>query len=192
MASRPADFGVLLARVGRALERQDLEFMVIGGQAVLLHGRPRLTEDIDLTLAAGPDALATVLAVCELEHLTPLPEDVYEFVRRTFVLPSADESTSVRIDFIFSTTPYEREAIRRAIRVEVEGHSVPFATPEDLVLHKVFAGRARDIEDAVSVIRRSGPDFDWSALLTWAEAFAEVPGREDLPHRLEALRQEAE
>jgi len=31
--------------------------MLVGGQAVLLHGRPRLTEDTDITLGVGPDEL---------------------------------------------------------------------------------------------------------------------------------------
>ncbi len=58
---RPPDFSDLIAGISRELRAQRLSFMLIGGQAVLLHGRPRLTEDIDITLAAGPARLADVL-----------------------------------------------------------------------------------------------------------------------------------
>lgn len=51
----------------------------------------------------------------------PLHEHVDDFVRETFVLPAADPETRIRIDFIFSTTPYERQAVDRATRVELEG-----------------------------------------------------------------------
>lgn len=55
MASRPGpDFGRFLGALSRALEAGDLPFMVIGGQAVLVHGQPRLTQDIDITLGVEP------------------------------------------------------------------------------------------------------------------------------------------
>lgn len=164
--------------------------MLIGGQAVLLHGTPRLTEDIDLTLAEGPEALPRVLDVCGSLGLEPLPDDVEAFVRDTFVLPAAEPDSRIRIDFIFSTTPYERQAIERAERVMLEGVEVPFATAEDLIIHKLFAGRARDLEDAVAVVRRQSDRLDWEYLERWTTTFAEVPGREAMPDQLSALREE--
>jgi hypothetical protein len=155
---------------------------------VLLHGRPRLTEDIDLTLGVGPDRLPDVQRVCATLELTPLPADVAAFVRQTFVLPARDVPSGLRVDFIFSTTPYERQAIERAVRVALEGEAIPFATAEDLLIHKLFAGRPRDWEDAESVVRRKGPELDWAYLERWIGEFAAVPGREDLPARLASLR----
>jgi predicted nucleotidyltransferase len=188
MASHPRpDFQELIAMVARELAARDLPFMVIGGQAVLVHGRPRLTQDIDITLGVGPDALDEVLAIARAAGLDPVPEDPASFVRRTFVLPAVQPSTGIRVDFIFSTTPYEAEAIRRASRVEIRGVSVPFATPEDLILHKLFAGRPRDLEDAESVVHRKRDEIDWEYLQRWAQEFAAVPGRETMPRRVEAL-----
>lgn len=42
------DFKTFLTEIGRGLERSDIPFMIIGGQAVLVHGEPRLTQDIDV------------------------------------------------------------------------------------------------------------------------------------------------
>lgn len=190
MATRPPDFEALLAGLTEELKARGLDFMLIGGQAVLLHGRPRLTEDIDLTLAAGPEALSRVLGVCEALQLDPLPEDVEAFVRETFVLPAAEPSTSIRVDFIFSTTPYEQQAIDRAVPVELGGVEVPFATAEDLILHKLFAARPRDLEDAATVIRRQQGKLEWDYLDRWAEEFAALPEHGDLPDRLAELRGE--
>ena len=39
-------FGNLLEKVALALDSERLPYMVIGGQAVLLHGEPRLTKDV--------------------------------------------------------------------------------------------------------------------------------------------------
>jgi len=188
MASHPPDFAGLLAKLTRALESREIAFMLIGGQAVLLHGRPRLTEDIDLTLAAGPRALPLVLDSCEELGLVALPESPHAFVRDTFVLPAGDPGSGIRIDFIFSTTSYERQAVGRAVSVELRGVDVPFATAEDLIIHKLFAGRARDLEDVESVVRRRGAELDWPYLEEWAARFAEIPGREKMPEAVRELR----
>jgi hypothetical protein len=190
-ASRTADFGELIARLARALSARDLSFMLIGGQAVLLHGEPRLTQDVDVTLAASPEQLDDVLAVCSAAGLSPLPEDVANFVRNTFVLPAADPSTGIRVDLVFSTTPYESEAIRRAVLIDIEGENVPFASAEDLILHKLFAGRPRDLDDATGVVRRKGDALDWAYIRKWAAEFSRVEGREDLPDQVRALQRDA-
>ncbi|MDP3775767.1 MAG: nucleotidyl transferase AbiEii/AbiGii toxin family protein [Gemmatimonadales bacterium] len=188
MASRPAELPSFVAALARALDERGLPFMLIGGQAVLVHGRPRLTEDIDVTLGADPSRLADVLAVCATLGLEALPRDLERFVRDTFVLPARDPATGIRVDFIFSTTPYEPQAIERADHLTIGGADVPVATAEDLILHKLFAGRARDIEDAESVVRRKGGALDWDYLRRWAREFAGVRGRESLPPQVEQLR----
>ena len=103
---------------------------------------------MDIALGVDSTHLPDVLAVCEELNLESLPADVQDFVRSTFVLPAVDRETGIRVDLIFSTTTYEAEAISRAQPVEVGEAVVPFATAEDLIIHKLFAGRPRDIEDA--------------------------------------------
>jgi len=100
--------------------------------------------------------------------------------------------SGIRVDFIFSTTPYEQEAIARAEHHELAGVPIPFATAEDLILHKLFAGRARDWEDAVSVVRRKGEGLDWQFIRRWAIEFAQIPGREEMPAQVDRLRQDAQ
>src|SRR5687768_11342892 len=100
MASTAADFAGLIVRLARALAGRDLPFMLVGGQAVLLHGEPRLTQAVDVTLGASPARLDDALVACREAGLSPLPEDVAAFVRDTFVLPAADRETGIRVDLI--------------------------------------------------------------------------------------------
>ena len=188
MGSPPPDLASFLAALTAELEQRGLHFMLIGGQAVLLHGRARFTEDVDVTLAAGPDALPVLRAACAALSLSPLPEDPEAFARRTFVFPVRHTESAIRVDFIFSTTDYESQAIARATRVPLAGAHVPFATAEDLLIHKLFAGRARDIEDAEGIVRRQRTTLDWDYLERWVAEFALVPGREGMPSALARLR----
>ncbi len=186
----PPDFPRFIAALARALELEGVPFMLIGGQAVLLHGRPRLTEDIDVTLGVDPSRLASVQHVCTALGLTPLPTNVEAFVQETYVLPARHAEQAIRVDFIFSTTPYERQAIDRADRIVLDGVPVPFAAAEDLIIHKLFAHRPRDMEDVRGVVRRKGHVLDWHYLDTWAQIFAEVPGREGMPDEMSQLRRD--
>lgn len=144
-------FAQLLERLAQGLDQAGLPYMIIGGQAVLLYGEPRLTRDIDITLGVDVDRLADLVALVDQLHLRPLAEPE-SFARRTMVLPCADPETDIRIDFIFSFTPYERDAIARATVVNIGTTRVRFATVEDLIVHKMLAGRPRDLEDIRSVL----------------------------------------
>jgi hypothetical protein len=61
--------------------------MVMGGQAVLVHGEPRLTRDIDVTLGLTTDNIAAVLAAVGSVGLKVLVDSPEAFVRNTWVLP---------------------------------------------------------------------------------------------------------
>lgn len=187
---RRPDFKKLIAGVAEAFLKEELPFMLIGGQAVLLYGQPRLTEDIDIALGVSPDELPRVLGVCKELGLEFLPSDIEAFVRETFVLPALDNESRIRIDFIFSDLPYERQAINRSVGVVLEDVTVPFASPEDLILHKLFSGRPRDLEDIEGVVRIRNEELDWGYIEKWAGEFTSIEGRENLREQVRTIRSE--
>jgi len=54
----------LIKKTARQLDQQKIPYMIIGGQAVLLYGRPRLTRDIDITLGIDTDKFDSIEEVC--------------------------------------------------------------------------------------------------------------------------------
>jgi hypothetical protein len=179
----------LMIRVASGLAEAGIPYMLVGGLAVAFHGIPRFTEDIDVTLGLDAEDIDKVLTLCERIGLSALPEDSGEFVRSTNVLPAQDLASGVRVDFLFSSLPYERSAIGRSSGISVQGTEVRVATPEDLILYKLFAGRPRDVEDARGIVTVRGETLDWEYLRKWAVEFSVVPGREGLPGAIEELEQ---
>jgi predicted nucleotidyltransferase len=182
-------FETILSRIGISLSKHNLPYMVIGGQAVLLYGEPRLTRDIDITLGVDVDHLGEVLAVVQELNLKPLPEEIESFVKETMVLPALDEQTGIRVDFIFSYTPYEKEAIKRARKIEILGQEVNIASPEDLIIHKIFAGRPRDREDVRTVMLKN-PDIDLPYIREWLKKFDESSEEKDFLKTFEGIVKE--
>src|SRR4030042_6657646 len=104
-------FQKLLEKIALALEERSIAYMVIGGQALLLYGEPRLTRDIDITLGIGVLELGRLKRVIPGIGLKVLVKKEKEFVERNLVLPTMDQKSGIRVDFIFSSSPYERKGI---------------------------------------------------------------------------------
>lgn len=168
-------FKELIERIAVSLDQDRIPYMIIGGQAVLYYGEPRFTKDIDITLGIDADSLSKVLVLTSELNLTILVNDVEDFVKKTMVLPLLDASTGVRVDFIFSHSQYERQAIERAKGVKFGKTSVKFALLEDVVIHKIIAGRPRDMED-VSTILLKNPEYDYQYISRWLRKFDDSLG----------------
>jgi hypothetical protein len=182
-------FKDLLRKIGQKLYDSGLPYMVIGGQAVLLYGTPRLTKDIDITLGVNIDKLKTALKVIEDLGLIVIPDEPEDFVKKTYVLPAKDLRTGIRVDLIFSFTPYEKQAIERAKPVYFDDTAVMFSSVEDLIIHKIFAGRPRDFEDAAAVMLKN-PDFDVDYIEKWLKELDHSMDSDEFSNRFGEIRQQ--
>ncbi len=165
-------FERLLERIAQVLDEGAVRYMVIGGQAVLLYGEPRLTKDIDVTLDVSPERLSTVLPLLDAMGLEPLV-DPEPFVQETMVLPCQHAETGIRVDLIFSFSPYEQGAMERVHLVELGRTQVRFASPEDIIVHKIVAGRPRDLEDVKSILSKN-PGVDQPYVRHWLREYGEA------------------
>ena len=115
-----------------------------------------------------------------------LPESPARFVGQTMVLPCLDNESGIRIDFVFSNSEYERQAIERARRIRIGKAQVCFATVEDLIIQKIIAGRPRDLEDARIVLaKKEGADLEY--VRCWLKQIEESLG-EPFLQSLEEIR----
>ncbi len=96
------------------------------------------------------------------------------------------QTTGLRVDFIFSWTPYEQEALRRARQVLVQGYPVRFASPEDVIIHKMLAARPRDLEDISSILRKQSLDLNY--IRGWLRQFGSSLGKDLLSDFESVLR----
>src|SRR5262245_9424666 len=138
----------LLAAFGRAMRRRRWRWYVFGGQAVLAHGRPRLTADVDVTVdlaGASVHALVSELERSGFELRFPLSQ---EFLEAAKLLPVVHASTGFPVDVVLANSDFQKEFLDRREMVDVAGAKVPMISAEDLVATKILAGRRKDLEDA--------------------------------------------
>jgi len=166
----------LIKKIAKEFKKNKIEYMIIGGQAVLIYGAPRLTKDIDITLGADIDRYEEILKVAQNLKLKILPKDPYRFVKETKVLPLFDEKTGFRIDLIFSFSEYAKEALNRVNKIKIDNTYVNYVSIEDLIINKIISGRERDIEDIKSILIKN-KKIDKKYILKWLREFEKVLNR---------------
>ena len=141
-----------LAALARALETLDARWYLFGAQAALLYGAARLTADIDVTVRLGDQNTAELIRVLEASGFTLRVRDVDDFVARTRVLPLLHRGSGMPVDLVLAGPGLEELFLKRRRRRMLDGVSVPVASPEDMVVMKVLAGRGKDEDDAVAIL----------------------------------------
>lgn len=162
--SDPPDAAEVLLEVVQRLRETEFTFMVVGAFAVMAHGRPRTTADIDVSVN---------LPFRERDRLRGVLEELGDEVEeRTSpqwgkrLVTTHPSGLEIEVFFVSGHPFYRREFDRRVTRT-VRGEEVPFISPEDLVLRKLVNHRKRrgeDWADAESVARVQGTDLDLAYL----------------------------
>lgn len=174
-----------------ALEVQDLcrkkgwGFCFIGGLAVLRWGEPRLTRDIDLTiLAEFGDEEPVVEGL--LSRFAARFDNAREFaLQHRVALLAADNG--IPVDVALGALDFEKRAVQRASAWDVDGASLCTCGAEDLLVHKVFAGREKDWVDVAGIIMRQRGGLDRDLMLDELAPLLELKGSSSDVDRLRQL-----
>jgi hypothetical protein len=153
---------------------------------VLVWGRPRLTADVDVTIRLRTEGTVSFRNAMEDAGFRLRVPDPEAFVARTRVLPFLHVATQLPLDVVLAAPGIEDTFIERAVRVEIEGLSVPVASPEDLIVMKILAGRPKDLEDVRTVLTERLNKLDVAYIRSTLGMIETALGRSDLLPLLEA------
>lgn len=125
---------------------------MFGAQAVILYGVPRLSADVDVTLALVPDAPEVFTREMATAGFALRVTDS-DFVRRTRVMPFVHLATGMPLDVVLAGSGLEDEFLDRAKPVDLGGTAARVIDLGDLIVAKVLAGRPKDLDDVTSLWR---------------------------------------
>jgi hypothetical protein len=156
-----------LADVVEVLRRHRVsDFAFTGGVAVGVWAIPRQTHDLDLCGALPLEEVDRLLALND--GIRSGSEELPDIVR--FRVRDWD------VDLFVSKSPYDRECLRRAVSVSVEGVEVKVVTAEDLLIHKMIKLRndrrrlLQDFADIRAIIETrvdAAGSLDWNYVRAW-------------------------
>ena len=153
-----------------ALDRHRVDYALIGGLAVALHGVERNTMDIDISVIVSPENMQQlVLAAQELglKPMLPVPLETLMQIEtlkewhaqrhlQAFSLHGSGPA-GVSLDVLLFPAVDPAAMCRRALRLNVAGVPVVLATIDDLIALKQSAGRPIDLSDIEHLNRINKP-----------------------------------
>ena len=164
-----------LLEIAKFLESKRIPYAVIGGIAAAVWGRPRATQDADLTVLVPLDQERSFLEDLVRTFPGRIP-DAIDFARKSRVA-LLTASNGVSLDVALGIPGYQEEMLRRARAIEIEqGISVQVCSPEDLIIHKAVAGRGQDRQDILAILERRSSDLDLEYVRRWLAQFDEALG----------------
>ena len=142
-----------------AFGARSVRHALIGGLAISMRGRPRLTEDIDFLVDVPQIALPGLLEALIERGFTLDPAVVIkEYVREHI---TSFRLGPVRIDWLKPVLPFYSRAIADAKPLDwSEGHPVRVATAEGLILTKMVAFRSLDQMDIDTLLTANRDTID--------------------------------
>ena len=143
----------------QALNDCQVEYLVVGGYAVMKYTEPRYTKDLDVWVhnttqnaARLFNALAKFGAPLQDDGVTPETFNQDGMVYQIGVAP-------VRIDILTQISGVQfAGAWQSRIASAIFGVPVHFISLEDLIANKQAAGRNRDLEDLKAILERTKAD----------------------------------
>jgi predicted nucleotidyltransferase len=128
------------------LNEQKVEYLVIGGYAVVFHGYPRFTGDIDFWINPTEENIDRVLAVLKKFGCGSLGVKREDLLNPDIVHQFGQQP--LRIDILsYVEGASFAECYRRKKTKTVGGVKIHLLSREDLIRNKQLVGRPRDLED---------------------------------------------
>ncbi len=144
----------------KALSNAEVDYVVVAGFAVILHGYLRATAGLDLVLGLSAENCQRGLkALSDIGFLPRVPISLYEFCipenRRKWVeksnmlvFPLWDPDNPLRSLDLFVEEPIEFSQLMNDASIkDVDGVEIRVASIEHLIEMKQTAGRPRDLDD---------------------------------------------
>jgi hypothetical protein len=131
----------------------EVEYLVVGGLALALHGAPRYTGDMDLYVRPSPDNARKIMAA-----LTAFGFGSAGIATDDFLLPGRVIQLGfppVRIDLTTSISGVSwEEACRNKVVDDYGGVSAPFIGRNEFMANKAATGRKKDLGDLEALEKR--------------------------------------
>ncbi len=170
-----------LRHVWLALEPLGVPVAVMGGMALAAWKHVRATKDIDLLLGIGENDPNHVLERLRAAEIRPKQDPPLttvgglQIVQLLYEPP--DSFVDLQIDLFLAESDYHREALRRRVPTRLPGLDIEIAvlTCDDLILHKLLAGRIIDRADAAALLRANRESLQFDYLLRWTGSLELAP-----------------
>jgi len=168
--ARRMKFSDLFSKAVTLLENAEVDYLLIGGVAIGVWGKPRVTQDVDFIVFIPREDIEKIIKKGK----------ILGFQFKKVAHPQFPEAGVFKlyygiyhVDFIIASTELEKIAFKRKVKVRIFGKEVFVPSKEDLILLKLIPGRGIDIFDAENIAKRYSGKLDKKYLQEWAQKLSD-------------------
>lgn len=169
-----------LRQVWQTLEASGARLAVMGGPALVSWRHIRATRDVSLVMEVPADDVDRLLAVLRAADIEPRRRPAVTQLGKLRIIQCLYEPPGalmdLNVDLLLADCAYQRHALDRRVPEQLAGLNLFILACEDLILHKLLAGRLIDRADCVALLRLQRADLDWAYLKNWAAQLAVSDG----------------
>lgn len=184
---QPQLLSTVACALGRWLEAESVPFVLIGGMAVSLAGRPRMTQDIDVLVRLDDVRWTSFVESGARFGFLPRMADCVEFAGSSRVLLVRHEAAGIDVDIVLAGMPLEDDIIANGHPLRIGDAVVFLPRTEDLIIMKSVARRPKDIADIEALVE-AAEHVDWDYVSHWTRQFAETLDAPEIQEIIETLR----
>lgn len=143
-----AQFKNFLNRVVDVLKEVNIEYVIVGGVAIIISGRARTTTDLDLIIENNLEKIRLFMDKLKEYDFDVLPDQVEYALKEGFQLSIFDNRSILRIDISIAKSSHAQETLRTAKEVDYEGIKLKIASIEQILLGKLlYIGNIDDLTE---------------------------------------------
>lgn len=153
MTKLPPDFADLLVELSEA----NVDFVLVGGWAVILYGHVRGTDDLDIFVRATPENSHKVVSALEAFGAPLRAHGVGpdQFSREGDAYRFGIAPLKIEVLTKVSGISYD-EAVEGAPSFDLDGYAIRYIGKQALIRNKKAAGRSKDLADVEELERDDG------------------------------------
>jgi hypothetical protein len=136
----------------RLFEEHEVEYLIVGGYAVIRYTQPRYTKDLDLWVRPSKENATRVRKAFQ-EFGIPL----IEVTEEDFSGPGLQFMVGLQpnaIDFLTTIQGLDFDSAWNKRRIaKTNAGEIPYLAPDDLIISKRAVGRLQDLADVEEILR---------------------------------------
>ena len=176
-----------LNRVWAVLEPLKLPMALMGGLAVAVWKHPRNTRDVDILVDVREGNLDELVEAMKRAGMRSKRQPPVLLVGDQRVIqllyPAPGTFLDIQIDVLLADSAYQKEALTRAKPAKLDGErEIAVLSCEDLIIHKLLAGRIIDSADVAALLRANRAGLDLAYLKGWLGQLNLLPHLETIWH----------
>jgi len=167
------------------LNKHEIDYVIVGGFAVLFYGNPRTTMDIDYVIQLVEENIPELIKFLQDNSFHADEYDMRTAIKERSHCTVEDKETMFRLDIKGVYGEMDERTLRNKKKVAINDIAIWIASPEDTIANKLVFAREQDIKDALGIYVRQYETLNMDYLENTAKRIGVLQALKELRKKYE-------